>query len=179
MQLRQWVGVFFIGLLTATAVYPLLHEGGHCLAALLVGGRVHAWQLLPLPCVTCEMAGVDHFGLTLVGLGGMLLPLLFTWLIYLKRPCLRLLGLYLNGICFLSFAISLYACVQFRVGTAPVNEDITKVLMLYPEKANVLMAALAILMAAVMVQVVLARPITHLAESSAYTNHRLKYTKRF
>lgn len=171
MRLRQWLGVFLIGLLTATVVYPLLHEVGHCLAALLVGGKVHAWQLLPLPSVTCEMTGVDSLGLMLVGLGGILLPLLFTWLIYLKRPCLRLLGVYLNGICFLSFAISLYACVQFRVGTAPVNEDITKVLMLYPEKTDVLMAALAVLMATVMVQVVLARPIAHLAESSAYTSN--------
>lgn len=160
MRLRQWIGVFFIGLLTATVVYPLLHEGGHCLAALLVGGSVDAWCLFPLPCVTCEIAGVGRLGLTLVGLGGMLLPLLLTWLIYLKRPWLRLFGLYLNGICLLSFAISSYACVQFCVGTPLPREDITKVLMLYPEKANVLMAALAVLMAVILLQVRLARPIT-------------------
>ena len=63
-----------VGLFTAAVMYPLLHEAGHSLAALLLGGRVVELRLFPIPSVLCDVGGIGSAGLVVFALCGAALP---------------------------------------------------------------------------------------------------------
>lgn len=161
MKIWRLIGILFVGLLTAIFIYPFLHESGHVLATILAGGKVYEFQLLPLPFVTCESSKIRLSGMIAIGLSGMLFPLLFSWVIYLKNFWIWLVGVYLNFICLLSFVISLYGCIRFINESPIVNEDITKVLQLCPGKCSVFVLGLIILIIGVIVQIIISNPLQH------------------
>lgn len=161
MKLRHTIGILIIGLFTAILIYPLLHEIGHSVAAILVGGSVCEIKLLPLPYMTCDVSGIGSTGMTVIGISGMLFPLLLTWLIYMKNFWIWLIGLYMNFICFLSFSISLYGCITYIIGKPLVNEDITKIIELCPDKTWVWIAVFSALIVCIIVQVIITKPIKH------------------
>lgn len=159
MRALRVIGVFLLGLFTSLLLYPTLHEGGHSLAAVLVGGKVNEFVLFPLPYISCDITRVDTTGMMLIGVGGMFFPLLFTWVIYIRNFWFWLLGLYLNMICFLSFAISLYGCILFSIRKPLLNEDITQVLELYPSGIWLWITIFIGLLVGMVVQVVKTKPI--------------------
>lgn len=161
MKIWRLIGTLFVGLLTAIFIYPFLHEGGHALAAIFAGGKVYEFQLLPLPFVTCESSNISLLGMIMIGLSGMLFPLLFSWVIYLKNFWIWLIGVYLNFICLLSFAISLYGCIRFISGRPIVNEDITKVLQLCPRQSSVFLLGLIVLIIGMVIQMIISKPLQH------------------
>ena len=77
-----------IGLFVAIVGYPLLHELGHSLAAVLLGGKVLDFQLLPLPNILCDSTGLSTLFISIIGLSGMALP-------FLVSVCIRTKGYYL------------------------------------------------------------------------------------
>lgn len=161
MKIWRLTGILLVGLLSAILIYPILHEGGHALATILVGGKVCELQLLPLPFVTCESSKINLSGMIMIGLSGMLFPLLFSWIIYLKNFWIWLIGVYLNFICLLSFAISLYGCIKFINGSPIANEDITKVLELCPEKISAFVIGLIVLIIGIVMQMIISKPFQH------------------
>lgn len=161
MKIWKLIGTLVVGLLTAIFIYPFLHEGGHALATILAGGKVCGFQLLPLPFVTCESSKINLSGMIVIGLSGMLFPLLFSWIIYLKNFWIWLIGVYLNFICLLSFAISLYGCIKFINGSPIANEDITKVLELCPGKSSAFLLGLTVLTIGIIIQMIISKPLKH------------------
>lgn len=161
MKIWRLIGILLVGLLSAILIYPILHEGGHALATVLFGGKVCEFHLLPLPFIICESSDVSLSGMILIGLSGILFPLLFSWVIYLKNFWVWLIGLYLNFICFLSFAISLYGCIRFINGSSIATEDITKVLELCPEKISAFVIGLIVLIIGVVIQIIISKPMQH------------------
>lgn len=161
MKLRHIIGILVIGLFTAILIYPLLHEIGHSVAAILVGGRVCEIKLLPLPYMTCDVSEIGSIGMAVIGISGMLVPVLTTWLIYMKNFWIWLIGLYMNFICFLSFSISLYGCITYIAGKPLVNEDITKVIELCPDKVWIWIIVFSAFIVCIAIQVIITKPIQH------------------
>lgn len=161
MKIWRIIGILLLGLLSAILIYPILHEGGHALATILFGGKVCEFHLLPLPFVICESSQISLSGMILIGLSGMLFPLLFSWVIYLKNFWVWLIGLYLNFICLLSFAIALYGCIRFINGSSIATDDITKVLELCPGKISVFVIALIVLIIGMVIQIIISKPLQH------------------
>ncbi len=64
------IGLLGVGLLTATVAYPLLHEAGHAVTAIMVGARVTAFQLFPVPFVVCDVSEIGGVAQAVIGIGG-------------------------------------------------------------------------------------------------------------
>ena len=65
--------LLLLGLFTAVLLYPALHEGGHILVTLLLGGRIREVRLGAAASVLC--GGLRHGELAAVAFGGVGLPL--------------------------------------------------------------------------------------------------------
>ena len=133
-----------VGLSAAVIVYPFLHESGHSLAALIVGGRVVEYHLLPMPYILCDVRNISVMGQCFIGIGGILLPMAVTTVFHPKKQFWAWYGnLMLRGICVLSVAITAVASFLYAAGNPVVNEDITTVLNIVPNSvATVIIASL-------------------------------------
>lgn len=146
--------IFAIGLFTAVILYPLLHESGHSLFAVVLGCKVTEFNLLPLPSIVCNASGLEARAIAFIGLGGLLFPLIFTALVNIKNFWVWLIGIYISFITFLSYLISLYSCIAYAYGTPVANEDVTQIINLYPNAFSGLIMLLIGLMGIVAFQVV-------------------------
>ena len=77
------LGVLFFGLLTAVIIYPILHESGHSVAAVLSGAEILEFNLFPFPNILCNMTNISNIGRVFIGLNGMILPVVFSAVISL------------------------------------------------------------------------------------------------
>lgn len=134
--------ITIVGLIVAVIVYPLLHEGGHSLAAVIVGAKVEEFNLYPLPNILCSVQSVGTMGLVVIGISGLLLPFLLTVVIQPKRFWGWYICFTTRGICLLSFAVALFAIAVFQTERQMVNEDITLVMELAPEHKGIYAAIL-------------------------------------
>lgn len=146
--------IFAIGLFTAVILYPLLHESGHSLFAVVLGCKVTEFNLLPLPSIVCNASGLESRAIAFIGLGGLLFPLIFTALVNVKNFWVWLIGIYISFITFLSYLISLYSCITYAYGTPILNEDVTQIIDIYPNAFSGLIILLITLMGIVAFQVV-------------------------
>lgn len=75
------IAITVTGFFIAVIFYPFLHEGGHSLAAVIVGAKVEEFNLYPLPNVLCNVQSVGTMGLVIIGISGMLFRFLITAII--------------------------------------------------------------------------------------------------
>lgn len=143
-DILKCMGLLIVGLFVAVIGYPFLHESGHSIVALLVGGKVIDFDLLPLPYVTCEISITNKFGLILIGLAGMYLPMIFSLIIRPKSFWLWYGLLLTRGICLLSFVISLVSIVLYNFGIKVSNEDVVQIMDIWI-KGDLILAILMIL----------------------------------
>lgn len=153
-----------VGLIIAVIVYPFLHEGGHSLAAVIVGAKVEEFNLYPLPNVLCNVQSVGTVGLVVIGIGGMLFPFLLTSIIQPKRFWSWFICFTTRGICLLSFAIALFAVAVFQTDLKVVNEDITQVMQIAPNYRALYVVMLLGLIAWDILLVVKSHPIRRCME---------------
>lgn len=148
-----------VGLVAAIAVYPVLHEMGHTLAALITGSNVIEVQMWPLPSTLCKIDTDNLLQIIVLGFGGIMLPFAVTIL----RPPKRFLTWYLwfviKGICILSFTISLWAIVFYQTELEIVTDDLTRVMEYAPEHKLLYLSVLVVLILISVVQAVQSRPI--------------------
>lgn len=147
-ELRKVMVMLLVGLTVAIVVYPFIHETGHSIAALIVGGEVVEYHLFPLPNVLCNVGSVSATGKVIIGISGMMFPIAITTVII--HPRKRFWSWYANfilrGICTLSIAISTVATFLYAAGNPVANEDITTVLSIAPNLIEaVVIASLLIL----------------------------------
>ena len=116
----------------AIFVYPVLHEAGHLLATLVFGGSVGRVSVFPVAYTECDVFFVSNFGKAVIGLSGMIFPMLFSGFrfksFYAWFPVFAL-----RGIGFLSFAISAVSIALFFNGTTVENEDVVQVIQICGE----------------------------------------------
>lgn len=126
--------ILIIGLAVAVVIYPFLHETGHSIAAVIVGGEVVEYHLFPLPNVLCNVGRVSSTGKVIIGISGMLFPIAITTLFLKpqKKFFMWYANLILRGICILSIAITIFATILYMIGKPVANEDITTVLNIAP-----------------------------------------------
>lgn len=131
---RAWRGFPFllVGLACAAVGYPALHEAGHTLAALLLGGRLVEVCWLPLPSVLCDMRGIGAEGYVCTGAAGLLLPVLLSLAVSFRRFWLWYANTVLKLICLWSLAVSSAAVIAYQLGMPVSGEDMTQVLMRVP-----------------------------------------------
>lgn len=156
--------ITIVGLIIAVIVYPVFHEGGHSLAAVIVGAKVEEFNLYPLPNVLCNVQSVGTVGLMVIGMSGMLFPFLLTALIQPRKFWSWFICFATRGICLLSFAIALYAVAVFQTDLKMVNEDITQVMQLAPDFKGLFVIILIGLMVWDILLVVKSHPIQHCFE---------------
>lgn len=57
-------------------IYPVLHEVGHILGALLFGGEIVAVSYLPTPSIICSFVALTGLQNALISFAGLLLPII-------------------------------------------------------------------------------------------------------
>jgi len=136
------VAVFVVGLLTAAVIYPLLHEGGHAVAAALVGAEIAEFHLFPLPFVVCDISGVRAVGQLFIGGGGVLLPYLLSAALRPKNFWVWYVTVLVRGISLYAVLLSFIAVVCHMNGNSWTNEDVVHVLVAFPNSAGGLLVSL-------------------------------------
>lgn len=148
-DILKYAGLLLLGLFVAVIGYPLLHETGHWITAILFGAEVTDFKLFPLPYVICKTPIDNKASLVFTGLSGLYLPAVLSLIIRPKSFWLWYGNLIVNGICLLSFIISLAAVILYSFGITVANEDVIQILMLRG-KGSIALAISAISAIAVM-----------------------------
>lgn len=159
MRILRSIFITLIGLIVAIFIYPFLHEIGHSIATLLVCGSVTEFVLFPFPYMVSKINEINDFKIIIMGISGMIFPVLFTFIIYSKKFWIWLVGLYLNVICFLSFVISAYACVSYNFSVSITNEDITQIMEITSGGSWLWMTVFLILAVLLIIQIVKSHPL--------------------
>lgn len=155
------VTMMTIGLLVAIVIYPFLHETGHSITTIIVGGEVIEYHLFPLPSILCNVAKVSSMGKVLIGISGMLFPITITTLFFhpQKRFYLWYTNLILRGICALSIVITIVATILYAVGKPVANEDITTVLNITPNLIEITSIASLLVLSGLTIIIVKDKPL--------------------
>ncbi len=146
--------ISMLGLFVAVLGYPFFHEMGHMLASLLVDAEVLELSLLPVPSVLCDVTGVSDMGLTIIGFGGTLFPILISFFIPRKWFISWYFRALLQGMSILSLLIS---CVSVLFGVNP-QDDMIQVLNFWQYGRTLLLIILGSSMLAVISAIVLDKP---------------------
>lgn len=161
-DIKKLFGLILAGWGTAIVLYPFLHETGHSLITLLVGGEVVEFHLFPLPNILCLLREQNTAEVVLIGLSGMLFPFAVSCLPSCKNFWLWYVNWSLKGISLLSFLISAVIVIMFQSGTPVENDDMTRVMEAYPQGATMYLALFALLSVYVIWRMVEDRPINRL-----------------
>lgn len=157
--------MLLIGLSAAIVVYPFLHESGHSIAALIVGGEIVEYHLLPIPYVLCNVGKVAAVGQVFIGIGGMLLPIAITTVIHPKKRFIAWYGnLMLRGICILSVSITVVSSFLYAAGKPVANEDITTVLGIAPYLIRATIIASLLTLVFLIIMITRDRPIKRIGD---------------
>lgn len=129
-DVQKVFGILLMGIVVVIFCYPFLHELGHAIAILLTGSTLHEFQIFPIPYVVCDSGDIGRFGCAVIGVSGMLLPFVFSFLLSGKRFWTWLFSFYLKGISVLAFALSYVAVLCYESKIVWQNEDIIKTIEL-------------------------------------------------
>lgn len=160
--LKKIASITIVGLLMVLFVYPLLHECGHSLLAIILGADILELELWPHPHVLCNMKNLSSTSQVIVGAGGVLLPILFSACIPQKRFWVWYCNMILIGIETLSVVISLVALICFSCGHPIANEDMTTMLAIAPSALPLLFVLTLSLLCGLIGPTIMKRPITKL-----------------
>lgn len=160
--LKKVFPITVLGLLMVLFVYPLLHECGHSLLAIILGADILELELWPHPHVLCNMKNLSSTSQVTVGAGGMLLPILISACIPQKRFWVWYCNMILIGIETLSVVISLAALISFDLGHPIANEDMTTMLTIAPSAQPLFFVLTLSLLCGLIGLTITKRPLTKL-----------------
>ncbi len=163
-DLIKILGIFFFGLLTAIIIYPMLHECGHSLIAVSVGAKVVDFTLFPLPSIMCDMFGVSNFKIALIGLGGIFIPYLISFVLRPKSFWIWYTNLIVRGISLLAIIISIVSILLWQNGISVQNEDIVQILNTLNDGAIPFLIVFLLMLIYGISKIILSRPIKKISE---------------
>lgn len=163
-DLRKAIWLLFIGLLTAVVIYPFLHELGHSLATIILGGKVVEFHLFPLPNMLCDGSRLNNNALAFIGLCGMLFPFLISAIIKIKQFTFWYMLQLLKGISILAFVLSLISIFGIKRGICIANDDIVTALRFYPNGKTVFTALIILLIVWAVFSILRQRPIRYISK---------------
>ncbi len=118
--------------MVAIFIYPLMHELGHALASLILRVKILDINISVLtPSVLCEESSV--YKQVIIGISGILFPFLICFFSKTKNQVLNYLFFVFKEIVLISIAISLIIIILNRVNIVINNDDITNLILLWPE----------------------------------------------
>lgn len=123
-RLFRFVLLIPISAFTLFFLYPLVHECGHALATLILGGKISAVSLFPVPHVE---SGIPHDNMTivaLVSLAGMIFPLLTSLPFIRARGYIGFVVLLMLLICSIAYIVELSIAIQYSAGIVVAGDDI-------------------------------------------------------
>lgn len=132
--------IFVVGLFVAVFVYPIMHEMGHLIATLAVGGNVAEIRIFPVAYTKCDIFSVNSFGQVIIGLSGMIFPMLFAWIRF-KKFYVWYPIFVLRGIILLSLVISVISIILFYSGITVANEDVVQILQICDGHSSIVVVA--------------------------------------
>lgn len=165
MRIIKCSSLFVIGLLCAIFVYPFLHEAGHCLAIMAFGGKIEDLTLFPLPSVACTLSMENLAGYVIIGIGGVLFPILMCLILRFKNFWLWYGLTVLRIICIWSLVLSIVASVLLKIGNPMKNDDITMVLQKNPSCWWMCILAAIILAGLIFTAIFKTKPIKRICEN--------------
>ncbi len=120
------VGVVFF-------LYPFLHELGHLLCGLLVGGTLKGVSWYPAPGVWFDLSGTDDVGYIATALAGIYLPYLYALSLHPKHFFPWFLSYTFKGMVLLSLLLSMGVVLLYSQGQIVAGDDLVKVLTRFEE----------------------------------------------
>lgn len=153
--------MLIVGLIVTIVVYPILHELGHSIVAILFGAEVLEFNIFPYPNVLCNIKSVSSTGIIAISIAGCAFPILFA----VKSPS-KFIGWYtcftIRWVCVLSYLISIVSVILFQLGMPVQNEDITHALIEKPQYVFAYLIFYLILMIVSVLLIVKSNPMEHL-----------------
>lgn len=153
------IGLLMTGLFVAVIIYPLLHELGHSIMAVLVGASVLELKLFPIPYVLCSTDGMDMVGQVIIGTGGIILPLIISQIKVCSNFWLWYAQLLLKGISVLAFIISAISTILFMKGSPLQNDDTTQILQIWPNGIWIILLLSVVMSVIISVSIVKEKPL--------------------
>ena len=147
-----------VGLSVAIVIYPVIHELGHSIVAIIVGAEVIEFNILPLPSVLCNVKDVGSIGMVLISIGGSVFPLLLV-IISPKRFWSWYSCFTIRWISLWSYIISEMAIISFCFGVPFDKDDITYVLMENRQSTWIYMLFYLLLIMVTSILIAYSRPI--------------------
>lgn len=165
MRIIKCLSLFVIGLLCAIFVYPFLHETGHCMAIMAFGGKIEDLTLFPLPSVACTISTENLASYVVIGIGGVLFPILMCLILRFKNFWLWYGLTVLRIICIWSLVLSIVAGILLKIGNPMKNDDITMVLQKIPSYWWLCIITAIVLAVLIIVTIFKTRPIQRIYEN--------------
>lgn len=110
-----------------------MHETGHSVATILLGGKIIEFHLLPLPSVLCDVYTISNFGIVIIGISGMIFPLLMAIALSKKTFALWYISELIIGISAYAFFISIIDLILENFGIIIQDEDVIQAIQVMPE----------------------------------------------
>ena len=113
-----------ISAFTLFFLYPLVHECGHALATVLLGGKIGSISFLPIPHVE---SGIPHDNMTIVAivsLAGMVFPLLTSLPFIRTRGYIGFVVLVMLLISSIAYVVEFSIALQYNAGIVVDGDDI-------------------------------------------------------
>lgn len=145
-------------------IYPILHEAGHSLIALIVGAKVVAFNLFPLPNVMCDVLNVENTGIVAIGLGGIIIPYLISYFLKPKPFWIWYANTIVRGISLLALVISVVSIILWLNGNIVQNEDIVQVLTVFNDGATLFLIIFALMIIYGVIRIITDKPIKTINE---------------
>ena len=165
--------LLLLGLFTAVLLYPALHEGGHILVTLLLGGRIREVRLGAAASVLCGglrhgeldiLYLISHGELAAVAFGGVGLPLALAMLLRPKYFPLWYVVQLVKGISVLAILLALISLIGCKYGVIVENDDIMNAVRLWPEGRGVCLVLLCAGLLLSVGSICAARPVQRVGE---------------
>lgn len=135
----------FWSLFTAVIVYPLLHESGHILVAIIMGAKITGFNLYPTPYVACETMFKNNILQVFVGFGGTIIPFITVRILKFKFFWIWYVLFATRVINALSIFLSIVSLCFFAKGIIWENEDAVKMVNIIPNASLVIFVSFLVL----------------------------------
>ena len=158
-SLKQAVCFLLVGLLCTVIIYPLLHELGHSLAAIALGGEIVQLSWLPIPSVLCKMNSPNTSPNVIVGLSGMILPALLCIFVRSNRFWVWYLVFIMKLTAAWSLVLAGLSVFLFQKGITLPNDDMAIILERAPDQWWIYALLIILLFLAVCLSVGKSKPV--------------------
>ena len=162
----KFIGLFVVGLITAVFVYPIMHELGHLIVALLLDVKIIDINLFPLSYIICDFEGIGDLGVAAVGLGGALLPFIVSCVVKPNNFWLWYSNVLIQFISLLSFLVSGISAIVFIFtnSTLTVTDDVVQMLNLSPKNQWFVMLFIVLLTAVATIKLMRSKLFTRVLQ---------------